>query len=135
MKKLLLFISIFLLFNACSSNKHNINAESSLKENSLKFEPNDDGEYDIIVLDPQYDVYLKSIALPKTFYTKQYYKQRNRQYVIIWNQRHLQPFAYNPDLYAVSIDLDPTVDYGYDFEYKLFNFFKFIEYKYHVRIR
>lgn len=135
MKKLLLFISIFLLFNACSSNKHNINAESSLKENSLKFEPNNDGEYDIIVLDPQYDVYLKTIALPKDFYTKQYYKQRNRLYVTIWEQRHMQPFNYDPNLYAVSIDLDPRIDYGYEFEYKLFNFFKFIEYKYHVRIR
>ncbi|WP_313376403.1 DUF6146 family protein [Chishuiella sp.] len=127
--------SIILLFNACSTNKHNINAESSQKEKSLKFEPNDDGEYDIIVLDPQYDVYLKSIALPKDFYTEQYYKQRNRLYVTIWNQRHMQPFNYDPNLYAVSIDLDPRIDYGYSFEYKLFNFFKFIEYKYHVRIR
>lgn len=135
MKKFFLLGSIFLLFNACSSNKHNINAESSLKENSLKFEPNNNGEYDIIVLDPQYDVYLKTIALPKDFYTKQYYKQRNRLYVTIWNQRHMQPFNYDPNLYAVSIDLDPRIDYGYEFEYKLFNFFKFIEYKYHVRIR
>ncbi|MEG0189309.1 MAG: hypothetical protein RR668_11665 [Algoriella sp.] len=27
------------------------------------------------------------------------------------------------------------MDYGLDFEYKLFNFFRFIEHKYRVRIR
>ena len=66
---------------------------------------------------------------------KEYYESQNRSYVTIWNQRHMMPMTYNPDLYAVSIDLDPNIDYGYDFEYKLFNFFRFIEHKYRVRIR
>ncbi len=135
MKKLILLISLPLLFFACSTNQTTKNSIPNKESNSLKFEPNEEGDYDIVVFDPQYDVYLKSIALPKESYSKQYYEQMNRLYVMIWNQRHMQPLVYNPDLYAVSIDLDPSVDYGYDFEYKLFNFFRFIEHKYRVRIR
>lgn len=135
MRKLILLFSFSLLFIGCSTNKSTEKTASNKEDNSLKFEPNDEGEYDIIVFDPQYDIYLKSVALPKEYYSKAYYEQRNRQYVIIWNQRHMQPMTFNPDLYAVSIDLDPTVDYGYEFEYKLFNFFRFIEHKYRVRIR
>lgn len=135
MKKLILLISLPLLFLACSTNQTSQNTVPNKDENSLKFEPNEDGDYDIVVFDPQYDVYLKTVALPKEYYSKEYYEQKNRQYVMIWNQRHMQPFVYNPDLYAVSIDLDPSVDYGYEFEYKLFNFFRFIENKYRVRIR
>ena len=135
MKKLILLISLPILFLACTTNQTSQNATVNKDENSMKFEPNEDGEYDIIVFDPQYDTYLKSVALPKEYYSKTYYEQKNRQYAMIWNQRHMQPMTYNPDLYAVSIDLDHTVDYGYDFEYKLFNFFRFIEQKYRVRIR
>ena len=131
-KRILIILLPFLLF-ACSTSQTSTTATQS--DHSLKFEPNDEGEYDIIVFDSQYDIYLKTIAPTKEAYSKEYYEQRNRQYVMIWNQRHLQPFVYNPDLYTVSIDLDPTVDYGYEFEYKLFNFFRFIEQKYRVRIR
>lgn len=135
MRTLILFISFSLLFVGCITNKSTEKTTLTKDENSLKFEPNEDGEYDIIVFDPQYTTYLKSIALPKEYYSKAYYEQRNRLYVIVWNQRHMQPMSFDPNLYAVSIDLDPTVDYGYEFEYKLFNFFRFIEYKYRVRIR
>jgi hypothetical protein len=135
MKKLFLLLSLSILIFACTTNQTSQNTVVNKDENSMKFEPNEDGEYDIIIMDPQYDVYLKSVALPKDYYSMDYYKQRNRLYVMIWNQRHMQPMSYNPDLYAVSIDLDPSVDYGYEFEYKLFNFFRFIESKYRVRIR
>ncbi len=135
MKKLIILISLPLLFLACTTNQMTQNTPINKDENSMKFEPNEDGEYDIVVFDPQYDLFLRSTALPRDYYSKEYYIQKNRQYVMIWNQRHMQPMSYNPDLYAVSIDLDPSIDYGYDFEYKLFNFFRFIETKYHVRIR
>lgn len=135
MKKLFLLICLPLLFFACTTNQTSQNSVANNDENSLKFELNEDGDYDIVVFDPQYDIYLKTVALPKEYYSKSYYEQKNRQYVMIWNQRQMQPFVYNPDLYAVSIDLDPTIDYGLEFEYKLFNFFRFIESKYRVRIR
>lgn len=132
MRRFILLIILFTSFTACTTNQ--VSNDKPSTENKLTFEPNEDGEYDIIVFDPQYDVFLKSVARPKTFNTYDYYKSRNRFYTTIWNQRHMMPSVYDPNLYAVSIDLDPNIDYGLDFEYKLFNFFQFIEWKYKVRL-
>ena len=126
-----LFI-ILLSFVGCNTNKTS-NLDKPI-ENKMAFEPDENGEYDIIVMDPQYEIYLKTIANPQSFNSHEYYKTKNRIFATIWNQRHSNPLAYNPDLYAVSIDLDPQIEYGEEFEYKLFNFFKFIEWKYRVRL-
>ncbi|MBF0596087.1 DUF6146 family protein [Faecalibacter rhinopitheci] len=132
MKYFIYTIALLLSFISCSTKPNNLDTINT--PNNLKFEPNEDGEYDIIVFDAQYDIYLKSIAQPKNYHSYEYYKSRNRFYVVLWNQRHMMPSVYNPNLYAVSIELDPSVNYGLDFEYKLFNFFKFIEWKYKVRL-
>lgn len=101
-------------------------------ENELVFEENDEGEYQIIVLDTQYEYFLSAIAKPKNFHSENYYKNRNIFYVNEWNSRHNQAFQYDPNLYEVRIDYQPHIDYGLDFEYRLYNFFKFIEWKYNV---
>jgi len=127
-------IAALLVFfiSGCTTTK--VPAPSDTSENSLNFEKNEEDEYDIIVFDPQYDVYLNTTAKPKNFYSENYYKNKNRFYVNEWNLRHSQPFSYDPDLYAVHIDYQPNVDYGLTLEYKLYNFFKFIEWKYKVNL-
>ena len=101
-------------------------------DKEMSFEENEDGEYDIIVFDTQYDYFLNAIAHPMNFYSESYYKSRNIFLVSEWNRRHMQPSIYNPNLYEVSIDYNPQIDYGLEFEYKLYNFFMFIEWKYGV---
>jgi hypothetical protein len=133
MKTILIFTMASLLFSSCSTNQ--INPENKDKtENTLSFEKNDEDEYDIIVLDPQYETFLKSIAKPKDFYSESYYKTKNEFYVMEWNLRYSQPLRYDPDFYAVRIDYNPSVDYGLNLEYKLFNFFQFINWKYKVNL-
>lgn len=127
MKNLLYIIVCLLFFCGCSTNLPPI-AESG----GLSFEKNDKDEYDIIVLDPQYDMFLASIAKPMNYYSENYYKNKNQIYVTEWNIRHSQPFNYDPDFYAVRIDYDPKTDYGIKLEYKLYNFFEFIKWKYKV---
>ena len=122
----LIFAFCFLQLVSCSTQNQAINSDEI---NNLSFEPDENGEYDIIVLDPQYDIYLKTIARPESYYTESYYKSKNRIYSTIWNQRHLNPLSYNPNIYAVSINLNPNINYGLNFEYKLYHFFKFMEWK------
>ncbi len=90
-------------------------------------------EWDIIVLDVEYTTFLNSVARPKEFYSESYYSTRNLFYVTEWNNRFRS--GRNPDLYEVEIHYDSNEDYGLDFEYKLFNFFKFVEWKYKVRFQ
>lgn len=131
MKPYLLILMLGLTFS-CTT-QQSLNKDQTIDK--MTFEPNDEGKYDIVVFDPDYTTFLASRAEPKSFHSLEYYKQKNRQYAMIWNQRHSMPMQYNPDLYAVNIDLDPNIEYGLDFEYKLYNFFRFIETKYRVRIR
>ncbi len=126
---LIIIISSLLCFS-CTTQKSTKNTN---QVNKLTFTPNDEGEYDIIVFDPQYDTFLKTIALPKSFYSESFYKSKNRIYVTIWNQRYYNPLSYNPTIYEVAIELDPDINYGLDFEYKLYNFFKFMEWKNKIR--
>lgn len=131
MKLIITFIiSMLSIFYSCTSQHNN---SKKIDDSKISFQPKEEGEYDIIVLDPQYEIFLKTIARPKFFYEETYYKSKNRLFTTIWNQRFLNPFQHNPNVYTVSIDLDPTIEYGLDFEYKLYNFFKFMEWKYKIR--
>ena len=59
---------------------------------------------------------------------------RNRQYVIEWNNRVLQPHQYSPNLYELQINYDPGVDYGYEVNYKLYNYFIYFQLTYNQRL-
>lgn len=125
----ILFLCIFVLgvLTSCATK-----IPQNQTNNELVFEENEEGDYEIIVLDTQYEYFLSAIAKPKNFHTENYYKNRNIIYVNEWNARHNRAFAFDSNLYEVYIDYKPQVDYGLEFEYRLFNFFKFIEWKYKV---
>ena len=95
---------------------------------------NDALEYEIIIIEPGFNAWLASTARPEGFYTQQYLENRNYQYVIEWNQRVLQPQRYNPNLYEMQIDYQPNIDYGYDVNYKLYNYFIFFQLTYKQRL-
>lgn len=131
MKFSILAILSTILFVCCQTQAP---APTENKDQSLTFDKNEEDEYDLIVFDAQYDVFLMTIARPQNFYSENYYKMKNDQYVNVWNNRHAQPLRFDPDLYAVHINYDPKINYGINLEYKLYNFFKFIEWKYKVNL-
>jgi len=94
---------------------------------------NDSLEYEILIIDQGFSVFLASIAKPKWYYSESFYKLKNKFYVIEWNARVREPFRYNPNIYEQQIDYDPNIEYGLEVNYKLYNYFKFVEYKYKVR--
>lgn len=117
---------------ACStSNRYN---SSSGKDEPVVI-ANDSLEYEIVIMDPGFNRYLTSIARPVGFYSQTYLETKNRFYVTAWNNRANNPSLYNPIIYANVIDYDPNVDYGYEVNYQLFNYFEFVEQKYRIKIR
>lgn len=130
MKKIVLIFLFLPLIYSCSTHLQ----PNEPVENTMRFEKDDADTYDIIVLDPQYDFYLKSMAQPENFYSEQYYKTKNDSYVLEWNLRYNQPQRYDANFYSTYIDYNPQTEYGLHFEYKLYNFFKFIEWKYNVKL-
>lgn len=133
--KALKYISVsiifLILFYACGA--------SPLKNNSnTKEEPvvikNDSLEYEIIIIDIGFTAYLNSIAKPEGFYSQNYLENRNRIIVPIWNNRVNNPFNFNPNIYENIIDYNPHINYGYEVNYKLFNYFMFAQQKYRMRL-
>ncbi|MBL4746768.1 MAG: hypothetical protein JKY08_10425 [Flavobacteriaceae bacterium] len=96
---------------------------------------NDAIDYEIIVIDIGFDTYLQTVAKPAHFHSQSYYEQKNIFYVLEWNIRARNPLRYDPNLYENQIEYRQGVDYGLDVNYKLYNYFKFVEEKYRVRFR
>ena len=91
-------------------------------------------EYEIIVLEPGFNAWLRSIARPEGYYSQKFLENRNKVLVIQWNQRVQQPFNFDPQLYQFEINYSPFIDYGYDVNYKLYNFFIYFQRKYNQRL-
>ena len=95
---------------------------------------NDKLEYEIIIIEPGFNSWLVSMAKPEGFYSQQYLESRNLVYVNEWNNRVLQPQRYNPNLYEMQIDYQSGIDYGYDVNYKLYNYFIYFQLTYKQRL-
>ncbi|MHB0754635.1 DUF6146 family protein [Polaribacter sp. M15] len=135
MKLLTQIIAIFILtlsFWACGS------SSTITKKVTEKEEPvviaNDSLEYEIIIIDPGFTYFLNAIAQPEGFYAQSYLEARNRAWVITWNQRFQNPSQFNDRIYENRIDYQPNIDYGYEVNYKLFNYFLFAQRKYKMSL-
>ncbi|GFD81247.1 hypothetical protein KUL118_41090 [Tenacibaculum sp. KUL118] len=129
----ILFLSIIgIMIWACSSSPIK-NTSNTPKEEPVVI-ANDSLEYEIIIIDPGFTTYLNSIAKPVGFYSQQYLENKNRLYVNTWNYRARNPLQFNSNIYENVIDYSPHVDYGYEVNYKLFNYFEFAQRKYRMNL-
>jgi len=128
MKNIVFYIVFAFLLAACNSNKKVVNG---IKEKVEIAPAQDSTEYELIVFDPGYETFLITQPYPKEYYSNEYYKNWNIQYVTEWNYRHDHPDIYG-DFYETSIDYDPSIDYGVDFNYKLYQYFQFIDKQYGI---
>jgi len=94
----------------------------------------DETEYQIIIIEPGFNTWLQSIARPEGYYSQSFLENRNAIMVVNWNQRVLQPQIWNPNLYEMQINYEPNIDYGYEVNYKLYNYFIYFQRKYNQRL-
>lgn len=95
---------------------------------------NDEVEYRIIIIEPGFNVWLNSVARPEGYYSQSFMENRNLLMVMEWNRRVLQPTFFDPNLYELQIDYQQGIDYGYEVNYKLYNYFIFFQRKYRQRL-
>ena len=130
MKKLLFLFSILLLTLSCSS-QNNI-ANETKDNHPLQAQKNDDGEYDLEVLDTQFIYFINAIARPMSMYSESYLKTKNQFLVSEWNSYYFSGRYRN--VIESSIDYDPNINYGIKFEYKLYQVFAFVKWKYGLKL-
>lgn len=123
------FVLGLFIIGCGTSNKTTIKNDVNLPEGAVRI-ANDTLEYEIIIFDNGFQYYLNAIAKPEWYYTQSYLENKNKFYVTEWNIRARDPLRYNPSIYENQINYDFNIDYGLEVNYKLFNYFKFVEYKY-----
>lgn len=94
----------------------------------------DKTEYEIIIIEPGFNFWLQSIARPEGYYSQAFLENRNRILVTEWNRRVLEPQRFDPQLYELQINYEWNIDYGYEVNYKLYNYFVFFQRKYGQRL-
>lgn len=91
-------------------------------------------EYEIIIIEPGFNAWLDRMAQPKGYYSQSYMESRNWIMVQEWNSRVLQSTTYDPNRYQLQIDYRPGINYGYDLNYKLYNYFIYFQLTYNQRL-
>lgn len=135
----MLFIFVFTLMS-CGASKEAVTitedekvAFKQTKGDTIHIS-NAETEYEIIIIEPGFNTWLQSIARPEGFHSQSFLESRNQIMVVNWNQRVLQPQRFSPNLYELQIDYRPNIDYGYEVNYKLFNYFVYFQRKYRQRL-
>ncbi|MCI4443875.1 MAG: hypothetical protein JHC39_10295 [Lentimicrobium sp.] len=95
---------------------------------------NDSLQYEVIIIDPGFSTWLVTRAYPRGYHTQSYMENKNIFYVSEWNLRVLQPQRYDPNLYEMTINYDPNIDYGYEVNYLIYNYMIYFQNTYKQKL-
>ncbi|MDG5491929.1 DUF6146 family protein [Psychroserpens sp. SPM9] len=128
MKRITQILMMAILLVSCGASQTTVdNSTADIPEEDVVRIANDDIEYEIIIIEPGFNGWLNSIARPKGYYSQSFMETRNKIFVQEWNSRVLQVNRFDPNLYEMQIDYQPNINYGYDVNYKLYNYFIYFQ--------
>jgi hypothetical protein len=136
MKKLILIICFISAFYSCNSTRQtSISSEEiAISDQDTVRIANDELEYEIIIIEPGFNNWLVTTARPEGYYSQSFLESRNLLYVAEWNRRVINSTQYNPNLYEMQIDYQQGIDYGYEVNYKLYNYFIYFQRRYKQKL-
>ena len=133
MKHLILIVALLLIVFSCATNKKITSKALTNAQVGDTISINSD-DYEILIIEPGFNTWLVSRAKPKGFYSQQYLENKNMFYVTTWNSRVLQPQRFKANLYEMQIDYSANIDYGYDVNYQLYNYFVYFQNRYNQNL-
>lgn len=136
MKKIVFIILIFAIILGCVTSKSSLpkSKNTTIAQKDTVRIANDSLEYEVIIIEPGFDVWLMSTAKPRNYYSLSFLEIKNKFFVNEWNNRVMQPFLYDTKLYELRIDYDPNIHYGYEVNYMLYNYFVFFQNRYKQKL-
>lgn len=101
------------------------------EESGIRMAQIAENEYELRIYDEGFTKWFGRHARPINSHSPEYYEQINDQYAAIWNQKAADKrlSLINTPVHT-PIDYDPTIDYGPQIDYLLFNYFRYVEYRY-----
>lgn len=129
---LVTFVLLAAAFIACKSQKAasgpvsgNSQTVASATSDTVRI-ANDSLEYEVIIIDAGFNSWLATRARQRGFYSQQYLENKNRFWVAEWNIRANQSTRYR-DMYQMQINYSPSIDYGYEVNYLLYNYLVYFQ--------
>lgn len=136
MKQLICILIILFTIIGCNASKTNLptGEKSKTASNDTIKIVNEELEYEVIIIEPGFDFWLQSTALPRGYYSQTYLENKNNLYILEWNNRVRQPQIYPPNLYEMTINYEPTINYGYEVNYLIYNYMVYFQNKYNQKL-
>lgn len=138
MKTIIPFLLLLIMVSSCKTiegPKPTTNErENALVEDDTVVINSDENTYEIIIIEPGFNAWLASTARPRQYYSQNFLETRNQIYVTNWNIRVNQPLQFDPNLYQLAIDYNNREDYGYEINYKLYNYFIYFQLTYNQKL-
>lgn len=125
MKKSILSLILLIALTSCHFDKNIVSKAKTAdkpKSSDIVRIANDSLEYEVLIIDAGFNSWVASNARPRGFYSENYLEGRNQIFITEWNSRVSQPQRYSPDLYGMRIDYNPTIHYGYEVNYLIYNY-------------
>lgn len=135
MKNSLILFFICLIIFSCSTSKTIENKDdlAVMPIDTIRI-TNDELEYEIIILEPGFNSWMQTNAKPRNYYDQTYLETRNRIWVTTFNIRVNDIGNYNTQLYQQPINYQNNIDYGYEVNYMLYNYFVYFQLRYKQRL-
>ncbi|MGO4816825.1 DUF6146 family protein [Flavobacterium sp. W22_SRS_FP1] len=127
---------ILAIITSCNSSKSVVSQSDqplSSQSDTVRI-ANDQLEYEVIIIDPGFSTWLASRAFPRSYHSESYLVSKNTIWISEWNNRVLQPFRYNSNLYEMSISYDPNINYGYEVNYLIYNYLVYFQNTYKQKL-
>lgn len=134
MKKLLYCLTALCLVIGCASQDKPKNQQNNLTHSDTLRIANDSLEYEILIIEPGFNAWLAT-QKPRGYYEQFWLENRNIFLVTEYNNRVLNSTQYDPNVYQLQIDYQRTIDYGYEVNYLLYNWFEFFQKQYKQKLR
>jgi len=126
MKKLFILVIIWVGFINTPYAQESDEPEDNmvvLKQNESENE--DSLVYELYIIDPGFESWLITRAKPLGYHSQSYLESWNRRYAAEWNYRYSG--GQNIDVIESSIDYQDHINYGLELNYKLYNYFIYVE--------
>ena len=135
MKNSIYIVLISVTLIACTTSKRYFSEthKSASKTDTIRI-ANNDLHFEVMIIDPGFSSWLNSRAYPRGFHSESYLENKNIVYITEWNTRAMQPEIYNPNLYEMTIDYNPTTRYGYEVKYLIYNYLVYFQNVYNQKI-
>jgi hypothetical protein len=120
-KQFLIILALIVFGYACSTQKSVVTVNK--EDNTEGVE--DSTEYDVETFDLKFEQWYQINNKPSKYRSQQYYESWNHQYVTAWNAKCAR--AGKGWNFEPVVGYDPTEDYGFDMNHKLFYYFMYVE--------